>query len=339
MDEVLVSVVVPMYNVQKYAAECIESILVQTHSALEVFLVNDGSKDRTPDICREYADKDSRIVFIDKENGGPSSCRLEGFKRAKGKYIYFADSDDILDPTLIEKLLNACEKNNAEIAVCGYRKFEGVDAVFKTKSDSEIIEKADFNEKIVLPTIGQKAEDKTDLPSYYWNHIYRTDCLSEDCFISDKICTREDAYTNLAVLDRINRIAVVDEILYNYRISANSITVSYRENRLERELYYIAFVKEFAKERNLECDDRITVMTYGAAYGNIDNFCKSGSYKVFKNGLEKMYANAEINEAVKKSLSRNISSAQKVTGELYTKRATLALYNFRKLVFKSKGIG
>ena len=338
MNDILVSVVVPMYNVQQYAAECIDSIIGQTHEALEIFLINDGSSDRTPEICREYAEKDSRITFIDKENGGPTSCRLAGYKKAKGKYVYFADSDDVLDCKLVEKLVYACEKNDAEIAVCGYRKFEGVEAVFRAKSDTEVIEKADFNEKIVLPALGQKAEDKTDLPPYYWNHIYRTDCLSEDCFISDRISTREDAYTNLTVLDRINRIAVVDELLYNYRINNNSITVSYRENRLERELYYISFVKEFVKQRNLECGDRITALTYGAAYGNIDNFCKSGSYKIFKDGMKKMYAEQQINDAVRESLSAGISKAQKATGELYVKKATFALYYFRKFVLKSKGI-
>ena len=338
MNDILVSVVVPMYNVQQYAAECIESIIRQTHKRLEIFLVNDGSKDGTAEICREYAEKDSRIAFIDKENGGPTSCRLAGFRQAEGEYVYFADSDDVLESQLIEKLLAACKKNNAEIAACGYRKFGGSEAVFRAKSDSEIIEKADFNEKIVLPTIGQRAEDKTDLPSFYWNHLYRTDCLSEECFVSDRICTREDAYTNLTVLDRINRIAVVDEILYNYRMNMNSITVAYRENRLERDLYYFAFVKNFAKKRNLDCEGRITALIYGAAYGNIDNFCKSGSYKIFKEGMEKMYAEPQINDAIRKSLSAGISTAQKATGELYEKKATLALYNFRKFVLKSKGI-
>ena len=340
MNNILVSVVVPMYNVQRYAAECIESILAQTHSNIEVFLVNDGSKDSTSDICRRYAEKDGRIIFVDKENGGPTSCRVEGFRKVNGQYVYFADSDDILAPDLIEKLLDACERNSAEVSVCGYKKFgEIADLVFPIKSESDIIEKEDFTSKVILPSICAFSADKTVISSYYWTHLYKTECLTEECFVSDRVCTCEDIYTNLMLTDRINRIAVVREELYNYRINTNSITVSYRENRLERDLYYFNFIREYVKKRNIQCDDRITALIYGAAYGNIDNFCKSGSYKVFKNGMKKMHASAEINEAMKKSLSGNISSAQKAAGILYIVKATPALYVFRKLVLKSKGIG
>lgn len=340
MRNILVSVAVPMYNVEQFAAECIESILNQTHDNLELFLVNDGSTDRTAEICKEYERKDSRVTFVDKENGGPTSCRLEGFRRAKGQYMYFADSDDVLCPELIAELLSACVQNEAEVSACGYKKFGGgSEPVFPVKSVSDVIEKTDFNTEIILPMLSQKAEDKTDIPSFYWNHLYKKDCLSEKCFISDKICTREDAYTNLKILDNINRIAVVDKNLYNYRVNMNSITVAYRENRLERDLYYINFIKNLLKEKNINNDDRLNALIYGAAYGNIDNFCKSGSFKIFKSGLNKMYQNEEINTAIKASLHAGISSAQKAAGELYLKKATLALYNFRKFVLKTKGIG
>lgn len=340
MRSILVSVAVPMYNVESFAAECIESILNQTHDNLELFLVNDGSTDRTPEICKDFERKDSRVTFINKENGGPTSCRIEGFRRAKGQYMYFADSDDVLCPELIEELLSACEKNNAEVSACGYKKFGGgAESVFHIKSASAIIEKEDFDSEIILPMLSQKSDDKTDIPSFYWNHLYKKECLTEECFISDKICTREDAYTNLKILDSINRIAVVDKILYNYRVNMNSITVAYRENRLEKDLYYINFIKSMLKEKNIPSDERLNALIYGAAYGNIDNFCKSGSYKVFKSGLHKMYQNEEINSAIIASLSAGISSAQKAAGELYIKKATLALYNFRKFVLKTKGIG
>lgn len=340
MDNIKVSVVVPMYNVQDFAAECIESILSQTHANLEVFLVNDGSKDKTPDICREYAAKDKRIVFVDKENGGPTSCRLAGLKKAAGEYIYFADSDDVLCENLIEELLSACINNNAQVSACGYEKFgEGSRVAFSVKAEKELIEKENFVSDIILPTVFSLKSDRTDIPSFYWNHLYKTECLSEECFVSDRICTREDAYTNLMILDRINRIAVVRKNLYNYRVNMNSLTVAYRENRLDRDLYYISFVKGYFKEKNIKNDDRINALIYGAAYGNIDNFCKSGSYRAFKDGIKKMYKNTAINNAIKFSLSAGLSSAQKAAGILYTLKATFVLYIFRKFVLKSKGIG
>lgn len=338
MPDISVSVIIPMYNVEKYAAECIESVINQTYGNLEIILVNDGSTDSTLEICREYAEKDSRITVINKENGGPTSCRAAGRKAARGEYIYFSDSDDMLYPGLIEKLLNACIGNNAEVAVCSYEKFGGEERQIKIKSETDVIEKKDFNEKIVIPAVNDQAEDKTVIPAFYWNHIYRADCLTDDCFISDKICTREDVYTNLMILDRINRIAVVDEVLYRYRMNMNSITVAYREGKLEKDLYYIGFIKDYLNSRGIRCDDRVGRLISGAAYGCIDNFCKSGSYDEFKKGIKKMYSVPEISEAVRASLKRNIPKTRRITGNLYLKKQVPALYSFRKLVLKSKGI-
>ncbi len=339
MPDNSVSVIIPMFNVEKYAAECIESVINQTHKNLEIILVNDGSTDSTLEICRKYAAKDSRITVIDKENGGPTSCRAAGRRSACGEYIYFSDSDDVLQPRLIEKLLAACMENGAEVSACGYEKFGVVERQTRVISETAVIEKEDFNEKIILPAISDRAADKTVIPVFYWNHLYRADCLTDDCFVSDKICSREDIYTNLMILDGINRIAVVDEILYRYRISLNSLTVAYREGRLEKDLCFIGFVRDFLKKRGISCEDRVNEMISGAAYGCIDNFCKSGSYEVFKNGIKKMYSVPEITEAIKVSLGGGISKAQKVTGELYLKKQMLVLYNFRKLILKSKGIG
>lgn len=339
MPDNSVSVIIPMYNVEKYAAECIESVINQTYKNLEIILVNDGSTDSTPEICKNFAEKDSRITVIDKENGGPTSCRVAGKKLAKGEYIYFSDSDDVLYPELIEKLLCACVRNNAEIAACGYEKFGGEEKKIPVKFKSEVIEKDEFDTEIILPAVNAIAEDTTDIPTFYWNHLYKADCLTDDCFVSDRVCTREDVYTNLKVLDNVNRIAVVDEILYRYRMNMNSLTVAYRESKFEKDMYFINFVRSYLKEKNIESGDRLKKMIYGAAYGCIDNFCKSGSYDVFKNGIKKMYGETEITEAIRLSLDVGISKAQKITGELYLKKQLLALYNFRKLILKSKGIG
>lgn len=339
MTDVLVSVVIPMFNVEKFAVDCIESVINQTYKNLEVILVNDGSTDSTLKICKEYSTKNSTIKVIDKENGGPTSCRLTGKKEAKGEYIYFSDSDDILHPELIEKLLNACIENDAEVSVCGYEKFGGESAEFRVKSDKNVIEKSEFESAIILPAICSYETDTVQLAPFYWNHLYKAECLDDDCFVSDKICTREDLYTNLMILKNINRIAVVDEILYRYRMNMNSITVAYRDGKFEKDLYFINFIKSYLAEKNIDCEDRLNRMIYGAAYGCIDNFCKKGSFEFFKKGIKSMKCEAEINNAIKVSLGDSISRAQKITGELYTKNAILALYNFRKMVLKSKGIG
>lgn len=336
MEKTCVSVVVSMYNVEKYISECIESILTQTYDNLEIILVNDGSTDGTLEICKQYAEKDKRIIIISKENGGATSCRVAGLERAAGEYIYFSDSDDVLYPETIEKLLSACLENDAQIAVCGFKKFGLEEQEFRVKSASRLIEKSETFEDIVYSYVYPVQEDSLNIYTFYWNRIYKKDCLSSELFISDRVSTREDTYTNLLVLDRIDRIAVVDEILYKYRTNPDSLTVAYRSGRFEKDLYFINFVCEFLRKNNLHCDDRVKKLTAGIAYGNIDNFCKSGSFALFKNGMKKMSGEKVIDTAIKDG--EVASSVQKIAGVFYSKKLYFLLYIFRKLVFKMKGL-
>lgn len=120
----LVSIVVPIYNSQKYLKDVVERIVNQTYQNLEIILVNDGSTDNSGDICESYQKKDSRIVVIKKENGGLSSARNAGTKVAKGKYIAYIDSDDLVSKYYIEFLINNLKRNDADLSICGVRTFK-----------------------------------------------------------------------------------------------------------------------------------------------------------------------------------------------------------------------
>ena len=112
----MISVIVPIYGVEKFLPNCIDSILKQTYTDLEIILVDDGSKDNCPAICDEYAKKDNRIKVIHKENGGLSSARNAGLKIAFGQYVSFIDADDFISPNFYEILLENLLKNNADIS-------------------------------------------------------------------------------------------------------------------------------------------------------------------------------------------------------------------------------
>jgi len=120
MTKPSISIIVPIYNAELYMDKCIQSIINQTYSDIEIILVNDGSTDKSMKICNSYAINDSRVVVINKPNGGVSSARNSGLKIANGDYIGFVDSDDYIDPRMYEELLTAIIKNNADIAECGY---------------------------------------------------------------------------------------------------------------------------------------------------------------------------------------------------------------------------
>lgn len=120
LEEPLISIIVPIYKVEKYLKECVDSILAQTYQNFELILVDDGSPDSCPAMCDEFAKQDSRVVVIHKENGGLSDARNAGLDIAKGEYIGFVDSDDYISPIMYETLLNRILSDKSELAVCEY---------------------------------------------------------------------------------------------------------------------------------------------------------------------------------------------------------------------------
>ena len=137
----LVSVIVPVYNVEKYLSKCVESILTQSYRMLEIILVNDGSTDASGDLCNEWAKKDNRIIVIHKTNGGLSDARNAGLDIAQGKYVIFIDSDDYITVDMIETLLISAETNLCEISVCNMMRFSetGNIAPFYNPTDRETV--------------------------------------------------------------------------------------------------------------------------------------------------------------------------------------------------------
>ena len=121
MDEKLVSVIIPAYNIEDYIGRCLDSIISQTYKNLEIIVVDDGSRDYTGEILDNYAKKDRRIKVIHKENGGVSSARNKGIEAAEGDYIGFIDGDDLIEPGMYKTLVDLLEEENADIAHCGYQ--------------------------------------------------------------------------------------------------------------------------------------------------------------------------------------------------------------------------
>ena len=134
----LVSIIVPIYNVEPYLKKCIDSIINQTLTNIEIILVNDGSTDNCGKIIDEYAKKDNRIIALHKENGGQASARNMGLDIASGKYIGFVDSDDLIDKEMYKVLYDEAEKNIADLVICDFKK---VNENYKIKKDSVFQEK------------------------------------------------------------------------------------------------------------------------------------------------------------------------------------------------------
>ena len=224
--EELISVIVPIYNVEKYLNKCIESIINQSYSNLEIILVDDGSKDSSGIMCDSYILKDKRIKVIHKENGGLSDARNVGLDKAKGEYIVFIDSDDWIDEKMIEILYNIVKKNNSDISICDY--FLAYNEEIQTqKEDIEVINLSNIE---ALKKIYDK--DLGVCMIVAWNKLYKRNLFKDDIrYPYGKI--HEDEFTTYKLLYKAEKISYTNQKMYYYRQRENSITSSFNKKRLD----------------------------------------------------------------------------------------------------------
>lgn len=236
----LISIIIPIYKVEAYLNECIASVVNQTYKNLEIILVDDGSPDRCPDMCDEWAKKDERIKVIHKANGGLSDARNAGLKVARGQYIGFVDSDDWISSNMYERLLEVIEEEKADICAC-----------------SLITEILDQSSPLYLKSIIGTA--KQILPLIYQdtkymvcavNKLYRKECWINFEFPKGKLC--EDAFTAYYLVDQAGKIVQIRDPLYHYRIRENSIMTSTFSNKRmdEEEAWRCNY--EYMKEKHPE---------------------------------------------------------------------------------------
>ena len=161
----LVSVIIPVFNAETYLERCIKSVVNQTYKNLEIILINDGSIDRSKEICESWKKRDSRIFIINKKNTGVSDSRNQGIKEANGKFITFVDSDDYLEINMIEYLSKSIEEDKSDIAICGFNYFNDKKIISKTKKTKKnILDKDKFIEEILIERLDMFIELIKKLP-------------------------------------------------------------------------------------------------------------------------------------------------------------------------------
>ena len=228
LKDELVSIVVPVYKVEKYINQCVESLLRQTYSNIEIILVDDGSPDNCPRLCDDFKVIDSRVVVIHKKNGGLSSARNEGIKRANGKFITFVDSDDYVSEQFIERLYFIIKKYNCDIAQCYASTFTGDSVEYNSNfcdltvcvcSGREMCERI-FGENGIFIVQAQ-------------NKLYNIELFKDISFPEGKL--HEDEFTTYKLFWNVDRIGISTMPLYYYRIdNADSIMhLEYDTRRLD----------------------------------------------------------------------------------------------------------
>lgn len=213
------SIIVPVYNVEKYLHSCIESILNQTFNNYELILINDGSTDSSSNICSQYASKDSRIIVVNQNNQGLSAARNSGLHIAKGKYVSFVDSDDIIHKDMYSIMIPIMEKYDLDILKSDFHRFDTSVNMQECKKDYVVSfftrEKA-FDNFINISYSSQKA-----IKTCVWDGIYKRETIKEIKFPIGYIY--EDGYFTADALYCSTKIAHINREFYYYRVTPNSI--------------------------------------------------------------------------------------------------------------------
>lgn len=221
----LISVIVPIYNVEKYLARCVDSIVNQTYKNLEIILVDDGSPDRCPQMCDDYAKKDSRIKVVHKKNGGLSDARNAGMAVATGEYISFIDSDDYVSDDFFECLLDVMNKENSDIAECSVVKFYE-DNRFDEFSDDLSVKTYDTQDAMSALIA------ENPFHQHVWNKLYKTELVKDIPYAVGKL--NEDEFWTYRVFGRANKVARINKTMYYYFQRSSSIMgVGYNIRRLD----------------------------------------------------------------------------------------------------------
>ena len=218
-----ISVIIPVYNTERYLRECFDSVIGQTFDRIEILLMDDGSTDGSPAICDAYAEKDSRVRVYHRDNRGVSAARNEGIALASGRFICFADSDDYMAPQMLEKLYTLIQKHGAQIVCCGRFDAQTQPTRGRGKQPEErvISGKEAMRECVVSRMI----------TAYPWDKLFEREVIQSLAFPPLRV--GEDAVFVVQALRKAERVAITSEPLYAYRIREDSSSGGYHPKMLD----------------------------------------------------------------------------------------------------------
>lgn len=239
-----ISVIIPVYKVEKYLAKCLDSVISQTYRELEIILVDDGSPDGCGEICDEYASKDERIKVIHKENGGVARARNAGLDIASGDYIGFVDSDDWIEPDMYELLIKNAVKYGADMSMCGETVYDNGELIATSSSD-EIVQLNRIEAKKYTVVGGRMG--------FIWNKIYSRHIIKDIRFSPEYGCS-EDLMFVYQLLENTDKVVIDNRAKYNYFRNEGGIT--------KGKFGYGAFGVVDVMRNMLECERNSEVYPY-----------------------------------------------------------------------------
>lgn len=296
-----ISIIIPVYNVEKYLRECLDSILNQTFQDIEIICVDDGSTDKSLEILQEYKRKDDRFVILQQRHAGAGVARNHGIKLAEGKYIQFLDSDDYFDPTLLEEMYTRAEKFGAEITVCSSRKVDDNKNVTESGNPNNPINL----DKTPLETVFNRQTFRDDifclLTPMPWNKLYLKSFLESNNLEFPSLRIYEDvAFVHGSVVCA-NKIVAFNKELINYRFNRPGSLANYRSKYAIDVVKSCLCLKDFLVQRGIFEEYELAYKK--AVINHIRSeisFCNDEDYKIFLEEFKKIDGWQNYNSALRK---------------------------------------
>ena len=242
----LVSVVIPVYNIAPHLRQCLDSVMNQTLRELEIICVDDGSTDDSPKILAQYAAQDSRVRVIAQKNAGPGAARNTGMAKATGKYLVFLDSDDWIEPSMLEKMVRSADETGAEIVICKSVEFDtdtGKNRPSEWMLKTELLPGLEFEPKDIAEHIFQFTY------GWPWDKLYRTDFVRRESLSYPRLPNSEDLVFVFQSLVLARKISVVNQVLVHHRVNRKSSVSNSRHRDPEVPYQALSQLKDALQQR------------------------------------------------------------------------------------------
>lgn len=287
MNEIKISIIIPVYNTEKFLEKCLNSVINQTLKEIEIIIVNDGSIDNSLEIIKNFQQIDDRIILLNEQNGGSSIARNKGLEKSKAKYIYFIDSDDYLEEkTMFEEIYNKCEEDNLDMVIFDYYNDFG--------NKKEYIKNIEVSDNILI----NKEEYIKDLINGKWGISIWGKLIKKNIFTEnnikfpENIFMGEDLLTSLKLVFFSDKIGKINKAFYNYVQHENQGTKITKKEKAYEDLFYLYMeIEKFLKEQNI--------------FFKYKNVFYSRIFQMCRTMLKKEYKNAQSYRELKKYLLEN----------------------------------
>lgn len=336
MEKNLVSIIVPVYNVEKYLNRCIESLISQAYKQIEIILVEDGSPDKCPQMCDDWAKKDARIKVIHKKNEGLGFARNTGLRCANGEYILFVDSDDYIDSNTVQDAYDNITSFNSDIVMFGMNSVNDdgkIEASLIPCLEKSVCEGKDIIEYVLpnMMSVDPKTRRHFGLNMSASGCMFSSELIKRTSweFVSERQYISEDFYSLLILYKDVKRISFINKAYYNYCYNGSSLTHSYNINRFERICICYEAMRKNAEQFNYpeQVFNAMNSQYMGSVIATLKQIIKAEMrYKEKINCINDMCNNTFLQRVFREINMKNESFARKVLLKLFK-------YKFKRMIY------